>query len=211
MSKNWQWSEFEWEREIRRDDQRICSYFETLPDYLDLPGEEEAIFRKLSSQKELAPVHGGNWWQSLSSGDHADSEEEDEEAEESAFDALQRVRGRVGFELFCSLQESAQEWNAFSCEFFDHTQAPMILNICSLYGITLSRLNNFMNLDKTKNNKGLKCSLLKRIVKDLNLLIERFIAFKAEYDSEASFEQFFARLCQNRDQVVDILFAEHRK
>ena len=38
----------DWEEEMQTDDRRIRSYLQALPAYLDLPGEEELLFRQLS-------------------------------------------------------------------------------------------------------------------------------------------------------------------
>ena len=50
------WSEFDWEREIRKDDSRISAYIAELPKYIDLPGEDSilmrSIKRRLGSEKD---------------------------------------------------------------------------------------------------------------------------------------------------------------
>lgn len=73
------WNEFQWEKEIRRDERRISCYFRELPGCLDLPGEEEMIFSTLLSSPDLVPT-GGNpdslrFWQR--------PDEDDEEYEDS--------------------------------------------------------------------------------------------------------------------------------
>ena len=37
------WNEFDWEKELRKDDERIHTYFRELPSYIDLPNEDELI------------------------------------------------------------------------------------------------------------------------------------------------------------------------
>ena len=49
------WNEFQWEEEIRRDEQRISGYFRELAGCLDLPDEEELIYGQLAAKNELVP------------------------------------------------------------------------------------------------------------------------------------------------------------
>ena len=49
------WSELQWEMEIRRDERRINRYFRELSNCIDLPGEEELIFSALASHPDLIP------------------------------------------------------------------------------------------------------------------------------------------------------------
>ena len=49
------WSEVQWEMEIRRDERRISRYFRELSNCIDLPGEEELIFSELASHPDLIP------------------------------------------------------------------------------------------------------------------------------------------------------------
>ena len=45
--------EFKFEREIRNDEERIATYFAALPYFIDLPGEEEAIFERISKNENV--------------------------------------------------------------------------------------------------------------------------------------------------------------
>ena len=49
-------SEFDWEREIRRDERRISKYYRELMYCLDLPGEEEMIYDQLAAHPGLVPA-----------------------------------------------------------------------------------------------------------------------------------------------------------
>ena len=37
------WNEFDWERELKKDDARISTYMSELPRYIDLPSEDAVI------------------------------------------------------------------------------------------------------------------------------------------------------------------------
>ena len=45
--------EFKFEREIRLDEERIASYFAELPAFIDLPGENEAIFERIAKNENV--------------------------------------------------------------------------------------------------------------------------------------------------------------
>ena len=45
--------EFKFEREIRLDEERIASYFAELPSFIDLPGENEAIFERIARNENV--------------------------------------------------------------------------------------------------------------------------------------------------------------
>ena len=54
------WTEFDWEKELRKDDERVHTYLRELPKFIDLPQEEALIFQKIQRREELIP-HGGVW------------------------------------------------------------------------------------------------------------------------------------------------------
>ena len=57
------WNEYDWEREIRRDERRIGCYFDLLPNCIDLPNEEDNIYSRIMSRSDLIPkgVSVNNW------------------------------------------------------------------------------------------------------------------------------------------------------
>ncbi len=206
LNTNWQWSEFEWEREIQRDEQRICSYFETLPCYLDLPGEDDAIFMKLSAQKELAPVHGGIWWQTTEELAGLSDGAEDE-IEESPEENVARLRNKTGFDLFKLMEHSAREWNALSCKRFPAEDAEKVLKFCCFYGKILSHCNNYLNLSPNDDPESLHRSILKRILKELNCLVGEFLSLGNErYDLLAELNLFVDDLQQARERTLRLMF-----
>ena len=54
------WDEFDWEKELRKDDERIHTYFRELPDLIDFPSEDELIFKRIKCREDLVP-HNGVW------------------------------------------------------------------------------------------------------------------------------------------------------
>ena len=97
------WDEFEWEKEIRKDELRIARYFKTLPGCLDLPGEDDMIFRRLMEQPELVPS-GVRDPHRISMFDFENNDDED-------FTDDSRSRRRNAFEGLRRLENLAAEWN----------------------------------------------------------------------------------------------------
>ena len=98
------WNEFQWERELRREDRRIHCYFRELSCCLDLPGEEEMIYDQLAAHPGLVPAGSdpGHWrlWDCLD----LDPEEENAAGEP-------RRRRKPGEELIEQLDKMAAGWN----------------------------------------------------------------------------------------------------
>ena len=71
-------SEFDWEREIRRDERRISKYYRELMYCLDLPGEEEIINEQLTGHC-ADPVPAGKYGDALNNRRFFDRDEDDED------------------------------------------------------------------------------------------------------------------------------------
>lgn len=199
-----EWSEYEWEREIRRDELRISRYFQALPRYLDLPGEDEIIYSKLAAQAELAPVHENSYpWQFLKP--EAD-EEEDELSEEEVVSSL---RLNPGFDLFQMLESAVREWNAFAgFNFETQEQIRFGLYVAGCYGKMLSRVYNFVEIGNDAGVHTLKLSLMKRVLAELNVLTG---IFAESHDSGLKeFADDFIRFAENlkiiRERALKFIF-----
>ncbi len=153
------WNEFQWEREIRRDERRISCYYRELAACLDLPGEEDMIFNSLLSRPDLVPT-GGNtetlrYWQK--------DEEDDEEFDEEDF------RRRPGSEVVEEIDRLATEWNVLCASRLRANLDLHGLGIACAYGKLLARAADFVDTDP-EEARGLKISLGKRALSDLNEL-----------------------------------------
>lgn len=155
------WNEFQWEREIRRDERRISCYFRELPGCLDLPGEEDMIFSSLLSHPDLVPT-GGNpdslrFWQKP-------EEEEDDEAEP------EDSSRRPGAEIIDEIDRLATEWNVCCATLLRSNLDLHGLGIVCAFGKLLARVADFVDTD-AETARGLKISLGKRALADLNELV----------------------------------------
>ena len=155
------WNEFQWEREIRRDERRISCYFRELSGCLDLPGEEEMIFSNLLSHPDLVPT-GGNpdslrFWQRP-----GDDEEEEEEPDDP--------QRRPGTEIIDEIDRLATEWNVCCASLLRSNLDLHGLGIVCAFGKLLARAADFIDTD-AETARGLKISLGKRALADLNELV----------------------------------------
>ena len=157
------WNEFQWEKEIRRDERRISCYFRELPSCLDLPGEEEMIFNTLLSSPDLVPS-GGNP-DSLRYWHHSDEDEDDEfdETDDSS-------RRRPGSDVVDEIDRLATEWNVCCASSLRSTLDLHGLSIVCAFGKLLARAADFVDTE-SETARGLKISLGKRALTDLNDLV----------------------------------------
>lgn len=165
------WNEFQWENEIRRDERRISCYFRELPACLDLPGEEEMIFDSLASRPDLVPT--GSSPEALRGWFHQNDEDED-------FDESDDTR-RPGSDIVDRIDHLAAEWNvAAACRLRSNLDLPG-LGVCCAYAKLLARTADF--LDTADQERGLKLSLGKRALADLNELVGMLARIGSEQHS----------------------------
>lgn len=191
------WNEFQWEREIRRDERRISCYYRELPECLDLPGEEEMIFNSLLSRPDLVP--SGGTPDSLRSWRPDVEEEEDDEP---AFDDNSR---RPGSELVIQLDHLAVEWNTLAVSRLRAGLELPGLGICCAFGKLLARTADFIDtIDPAE--RALRISLGKRALADLNDLVGALRQLGEQQRSMAApLELFIELLSHAREQLLDLL------
>ena len=156
------WNEFQWEKEIRKDELRINRYFQALRVCLDLPGEEEMIFKRLMSQQDLVPT-GVEWSQQSLSEFYAQHDEEDEENPPDDF------CHRAGYDLLRQLDRQAREWNVVFAAGLRGSFLREGLALTCRFGKLLSRFSNFIEIDDPEM-RALKISLGKRVLADLRFV-----------------------------------------
>ncbi len=194
------WDEFTWSKEIRKDELRIAGYFRTLPSCLDLPGEDEMIFKKLMTQPEMVPTGVTDPQRQLKN--------EFEQAEEDAdWDEERREnRRRNAFDAARRVENLAREWNLLAASRFDWNSMPEVLAVCCSLGKLLSRIYNFEETDDADDTLTLRISLLKRMLADLNEAVQVLDDFSNKYDSEAErIEEIRKVLAFVRESILDKL------
>lgn len=149
------WNEFQWENEIRQDEKRISRYFQELPECIDLPGEEDYIMKKLTGMPDLVPSKTDSFIFDF---------DEDEDSLSSA-----EWRSRRGADLYDQLVGISQRWNSLLASELGASMFRRGLSITCLFGKVISRTVDMVNTED--DLPGLKISLLKRILHDINALI----------------------------------------
>ena len=156
-------SEFDWEREIRRDERRISKYYRELMYCLDLPGEEEIINEQLTGHC-TDPVPAGKFGDALNNRRFFDRDDDDEEDPPP----------RPYSPLVTLVDRLAAEWCAASASMLDDRLfISGGIAIACAYAKLLGRIADFADADPV-NEKNLRISLLKRAISDINDLAGAF-------------------------------------
>ena len=197
------WDESRWEEEIRRDELRINCYFQTLPQCLDLPGEEDMLAETISARPELkSGVPGMNAmssaWSYLS-GDFLRGPEpdDDDESGDPAFPPR-----RPGENVVETIDALASAWNSRCALDMNPFCGP--LGAGCAYARLLARTADF--LDVPDNNPALKRCLGKRALADLDETVGAFeVLQEADPERKLVFEFHLRRLAGVREQLNALL------
>lgn len=188
-------SEFDWEREIRRDERRISSYYRELMYCLDLPGEEEIINEQLSGHHGN-PVPAGKANDALNNRRFFDrDDEEDEDQPPRPYSPLVTLVDRL-----------AAEWCATGASILnDRLFVAGGLAIACAYAKLLGRIADFADADPVRE-KTLRISLLKRAIADINDLAGAFREICSWQPSIANtVERQTEELSLLRERLTDLL------
>ena len=188
-------SEFDWEREIRRDERRISKYYRELMYCLDLPGEEEIINEQLTGHC-ADPVPAGKYGDALNNRRFFDRDDDDEEDPPP----------RPYSPLVTLVDRLAAEWCAASASMLDDRLfISGGISIACAYAKLLGRIADFADADPVRE-KTLRISLLKRAVADINDLAG---AFQEVGGWQESVREVAARQIEElsllRERLTDIL------
>lgn len=198
--------EFNYEREIRLDEERIARYFDNLPLFLDLPGENQAIFERISrnANEKVGYVdspdalrHTAPAWES----DGEDPAQDDFSRSDRAFfrpedyDMLDMLDG-----ISCAYSECFALCG--NC-----AAGKKYLAVICQCGKTLARISDLIYAGAEEAD--LRVALAKRSLHDLNDL-----AFMLEelpsYGYKESVRQELDILQMIRQKVLNILFEMHK-
>jgi len=189
------WNEFQWEREIRRDERRISCYFRELACCLDLPGEEEMIYGNLPGCGGLVPsgnVTGWRMWDALEPDDDFDEDSPDN-------------RRRAGDELLNQFDKLCCEWNVIYAAALRENLREEGLAVCCSFGKLQRRLADFTDTDAAEI-RSLKLCLGKRVLGDLNELTGMLRAIaELQRSLRPSLILLNELLQQIRERIVDML------
>lgn len=185
--------EFQWEKEIRKDDARVNSYLNELPRYIDLPEEDKVIGKRMRRD-------GDDF--SFSPGNAGFDEPDDDEPDIPESDFLSH---RDGADLYACASKLALEL----CEMFaleqNRASARAMMQAMAVLGKIMARSADILRL-----NDGelipLRIALAKRFLSDVNELIGIFERFDPPPTEQQTMEIF-----SMRDQVLSMLRAYRKK
>ncbi len=181
------WNEKDWERELRRDDERIAAYFRELPQYIDLPAEDDIIYHSLRKQKRLVPADG--YWHNVPPPD--DPEEWDDGDAHSREEWLKRE----GASSYLRCGNIARRIAAV----YAAGQTGMAEAVF-LIGRTMARLADIISMEDGEM-PAMRVALAKRFNADINR-ITGLLKDASDPDSE----ELRMELLVLRHEITEILF-----
>ena len=183
-------NEFYWEREFRKDDSRIAVCMREIPSVIDLPEEDELLKKRLQKQLEYTTsnIPGIN-------------QEEPFDFEDIMFP--DNWRERESAIIYSNIEALAKEWAAFyAVQLPDKFNIPGVRTLC-LYGKILGYAIDM--LDTAENRlAGLKIALCKRILSDINSIINEISPINVPQDDFLT--RHLTKLNRLRHNVLNIRF-----
>jgi hypothetical protein len=154
--------EFDWEKEIRKDDDRVHDYLAELPRYIDLPDEDKVISKRIRRR--------GSTWEDFAPPDDDYDDEEDDVPEEDF------IRHRDGSDVYSAASKMAIDLtDCFAVE-RDPATAKAMMRALTLLGKLMARSLDILHLDDG-DLIAFRIALTKRFLADINELIGEYEKF----------------------------------
>ncbi len=192
------WNEFDWELELRKDDERISSYMEELPRYIDLPDEDAVIMKQMQRRPELIPQ--GVEWDGLPIQSLFEDIDYDDE-----FMTGDDWQKRDGADVYILLSRLAGQWAESFAGSLNKDAATNGLRILCVYGKLMARTADVLDLD-SEDYPALRIALCKRIAYDIDKLIGDFMEIKrVQPGIQTKADGHIAHLQQAREKMLDLV------
>ena len=196
------WNEFEWEREFRRDENRIHYYFKVLPYFLDLPGEEDIILKKMKLNPEL--VSQNDNWDDIAPSLFYDDYEEDIFLSD---DWVQKDTAK----LYLQLSKLASQWNILFASELKQENLAAGLHITCLYGRALAYAAEMIDADTDEMPAFIIC-VGKRLHQEINRLAGKMSEMLQPQPELADhISSYVSHLQSLREKLLDLLFQTRRQ
>lgn len=198
-------SEFDWEKELRRDDDRVRTYLSELPTFIDLPQEDAVILKRIQCREERIPRAVPLFQEKWDPDFDPDPEEERE-----ARDAWLR---REGADIFLASVRLARGFVMLYAMDPKTARSPEFMSLLTILGKISAKLADTVELAPDEL-PALKRALCKRIVSDLNdaIGLQNFLL------NNAGNEETVSHLCSLgtqlrviREDVLAMLFRARGK
>ena len=151
--------EFDWEKEIRKDDDRVHDYLVELPRYIDLPDEDKVISKRIRRR--------GSTWEDFGPADDGyddDYDDEDDIPEEDF------IRHRDGSDVYTAASKMAIDLTEYFAVEKDPETAKSMMRALTLLGKLMARSLDILRLEDG-DLISFRIALTKRFLSDLNDLI----------------------------------------
>lgn len=204
-----QWSEFDWEQELRKDDERVNVYFRELPKYIDLPGEDEMIYQKIQRRRDIAP-HGTDWPDQMPARPQPGEQESPEmEAERKKWES--EWQKREGAAVYIACGRIARALGAlFAEKTSDAQNENFILQAQCLTGKIMARITDILEMDP-EEMPALRIALCKRLNSDFSEILGLVLDEIQSNDPESVEIRIFIRniVMDCREEILHIM--EHAR
>lgn len=197
-------SEFAWEKELRRDDERVRTYFSELPKFIDLPQEDAVILKRIQCREERIP-HAIPLFQEKWDPERDPDPEEEREARDAWF-------RREGADIFLASIRLARGFAVLFAMDPKTARTPEFMSLLTLLGKISAKLADAVELAPDEL-PALRRALCKRIVADLN----DAIGLQNYFLNNAGNEEAVSHLCSLgtqlrviREDVLAMLFRARR-
>ncbi len=194
------WDEFDWEKELRKDDERVAAYMDELPRYIDLPSEDAVIMKHLKEKPGLVPPDG----------DYAGTFLDNifEEDIESEADFTEDWQKKDGAEFYIAASRLSRLWAQFYAVQTDPRFTIPAIRILCLYGKIMARSGDLIDM-ADDDYVPLRIALVKRLLADVNDLMGMFTSlretFPDEVDCVETADFHFEGLLTFREKLFSLL------
>jgi len=177
--------EFEWEKEIRKDDDRVHDYLAELPRYIDLPDEDKVISKRIRRR-------GSSWDDDFDAPPDDDYDDDYDDVPEEDF-----VRHRDGSDVYTAASKMAIDLTECFAVEKDHAAARAMMRALTLLGKLMARSLDVLRLEDGEL-VTFRIALTKRFLADLNELIGEYEKFP-----DAIRDIFLKDAFKMRDEVLE--------
>ena len=177
--------EFEWEKEIRKDDDRVHDYLAELPRYIDLPDEDKVISKRIRRR-------GSSWDDDFDAPPDDDYDDDYDDVPEEDF-----VRHRDGSDVYTAASKMAIDLTEYFAVERDQDAARAMMRALTLLGKLMARSLDVLRLEDGEL-VTFRIALTKRFLADLNELIGEYEKFP-----DAIRDGFLKDAFKMRDEVLE--------
>ena len=156
--------EFEWEKEIRKDDDRVHDYLAELPRYIDLPDEDKVISKRIRRR-------GSAWDDDFDAPPDDGYDDDYDDVPEEDF-----VRRRDGSDVYTAASKMAIDLTEYFAVEKDQAAARAMMRALTLLGKLMARSLDILRLEDG-DLITFRIALAKRFLADLNELIGEYEKF----------------------------------